>query len=137
MHAKKLMEKITIKTNKTREVMDITKEINALLERKSAKDGLCHLFLSHTTAAITTVHMDPALDVDLLGAYEVMIPSRGEAGHTHHAAHMPAHILASMIGSSLAIPVQGEKLALGDFQRVVLVELNGPRERTVIVTFNS
>src|SRR3989344_917760 len=130
-------ETLQIKTTKGREVVDITSQVNALLGERATTDGLCHVFLRHTTAAITTVHLDPALDVDLLGAYDVIIPSGLGKGHAHHAAHMPAHILASMIGSSLAIPVQEKKLALGDFQRVVLLELNGPRERTVLVTYNS
>lgn len=130
------MEKLAIPTTKTREVIDITAQVNAVLKKHSAKDGLCHLFLTHTTAALTTVHLDPALDVDLLGAYDVMVPAGVGREHTHHAGHMPGHILASLIGSSVVIPVEKHRLVLGDFQRVVLVELNGPKERNVVVSFD-
>ncbi len=130
------MEQITINTTKTKEIVDITGRINDLLKKHSAKDGLAHLFLAHTTAALTTIHLDPAMDMDLLGAYDVMVPSGSGGEHTHHAGHMPSHIIASLIGSSVLIPIKGQRLTLGDFQRAVLVELNGPKQRNIIVSFD-
>lgn len=135
------MRKIIIKTRKTKEVINITPQVEKLLEKYPAKDGLLHLFLRHTTAALTTAYIEEDLNLDLIGAYEVMIPYNvprflHEAGeHTHHIGHLPAHIVGSLLGPHLAIPIEKNKLKLGTFQSLVLVELNGPRERAIIVDY--
>ena len=129
------MKTLTVQTSIAKEVVDITDAINAFLKSAPAKRDLCHIFSPHTTAALTTVHIDPERDFELMGAFEIALPHTakrtGERGHTHIMSRIPNHIVVSFIGSSLAIPVKNKKLALGDFQRVVLVEFNGPAERTV------
>src|SRR5271170_1983241 len=119
------MQQLTIKTRKKREVLDITDSIEALLE-KNHGIGICFLFIKHTTAALTTADLDPGTDLDMLDAFEAMIPKLSYR-HPHNPAHVPDHILSSLIGASVGIPVSNGNLVLGTWQRVVLVELDGPR----------
>src|SRR3989344_8932262 len=127
------MEKIIIKTKRAREIVDITESINSLLRKSSAGDGLCHLFLTHTTAALTCADLDPGTDLDMLDAYGEMIPKLAFR-HPHDPAHVADHIMASLIGASLVLPYKKGELVLGTWQRVVLVEFAGPREREIILS---
>lgn len=126
------MVKITVKTSKKREVLDITNEVNGELKKQKIQNSVCNLFLTHTTAAITTADLDPGTDHDYLDAFEKIIPKLVYK-HPHDPSHMPDHILSSLIGTSLSIPVENGKLTLGTWQRVVLIEFDGPRERTVVL----
>lgn len=133
------MKKIVIKTTKSKEVADITPQINKLLEKHPAKDGMMHLFLRHSTAALTTAYLAEDLDLDMIGAFEIMLPhtlTETKGHHTHRMDHLPAHVAASLLGPHLAVPIEGNKAQLGTFQSVVLVELNGPRKREIIVDYN-
>lgn len=128
------MQKITVKTRNKREVLDITDTVEALLEKSYAKGaGICNLFILHTTAALTTADLDPGTDLDMLDAFEAMIPKL-RYRHPHNPAHVPDHILSSLIGPSVALPFEHGKILLGTWQRIVLVELDGPRERELVVT---
>lgn len=127
------MIEIIIKTQKAKEVVDITDEINKKLKEKDFKEGLCHLFLAHTTAALTTADLDPGTDLDMLDAFQAMIPKLVYR-HPHNPQHVPDHILSSLIGTSLIVPVKERRLVLGTWQRVVLIEFNGPRERKINVS---
>ncbi len=101
---------------------------------------MIHLFLKHSTAALTTAYIQEGFDLEMIGAFEVTLPApslpRPANHHTHHISHMPAHITASMLGPHLAVPVENNKLQLGNFQSIVLVELNGPKEREIVVDYN-
>lgn len=125
------MRKIIIETKKLKEVVDIAPYIRELLERHPAQDGMMHLFLKHSTAALTTAYIEEGIDLDLIGALEVAV---GEH-HTHYLSHLPAHITASMLGPHLAVPVEQNKLILGLYQSLVLVELNGPRKREIAIDY--
>lgn len=128
------MVKLIIKTNYKREVLDITDRVNDELAKQNFQDGVCHLFVTHTTAALTTADLDPGTDQDYLDAFESIIPKLNYQ-HTHSPSHVPDHILSSLIGTSLSIPIENGGLVLGTWQRVVLLEFDGPRERGVIVNF--
>ena len=127
---------IIIKTRKAKEVVDITDEINEKLKEKDFKEGLCHLFVAHTTAALTTADLDPGTDLDMLDAFQAMIPKLAYR-HPHNPQHVPDHILSSLIGTSLIVPIKERRLVLGTWQRVVLIEFNGPRGRKIIVSLFS
>ena len=127
------MTELIIQTKKAKEVLDITDEINELF-KKGKKAVLAHLFLTHTTAALTTADLDPGTDLDMLDAFAAMIPNLNYR-HPHNPAHVPDHILSSLMGTSLCLPVQDGALVLGTWQRVVLIELDGPRERRIMVSF--
>jgi secondary thiamine-phosphate synthase enzyme len=128
------MATITISTHKKKEIIDITDTIDSLLENNKKDISMCFLFIKHTTAALTTADLDPGTDLDMLDAFEAMMPKLTYR-HPHNPAHVPDHILSSIIGASIALPVSNNRLDLGTWQRVVLVELDGPREREVILRF--
>lgn len=128
------MKKLTFKTCKKREVCDITDDIQSQITSvHSQTTGICHLTILHTTAALTTADLDPGTDLDMLDAFEAMVPKL-RYRHPHNPAHVPDHILSALIGTSVTVPVQQGLLLLGTWQRIVLIELDGPREREVVVT---
>jgi secondary thiamine-phosphate synthase enzyme len=128
------MQKITIKTRKKREILDITDTVGALLhEHHSQGTGILNLFILHTTAALTTADLDPGTDLDMLDAFEAMMPKL-RYRHPHNPAHVPDHILSSLIGTSIAAPIEHGHILLGTWQRIVLIELDGPRERDLVVS---
>lgn len=127
---------LAIRTRAKREIVDITEQAQRILEPKiSARDGFCHLSVLHTTAALTTADLDPGTDLDMLDAFEQLVP-RLAYRHPHDPSHVPDHILSALIGTSVSIAVENGKLVLGTWQRIVLVELDGPRERQLVVGFS-
>jgi secondary thiamine-phosphate synthase enzyme len=129
------MHRLSIKTHKKREIVDITEQLENLLYKHYAeKTGICQLNLLHTTAALATADLDPGTDLDMLDAFEHMVPKLSYR-HPHNPAHVPDHILSTLIGTSIGMAVEGGLLLLGTWQRVILVELDGPREREVVVGF--
>jgi secondary thiamine-phosphate synthase enzyme len=128
------MDRLSVKTRKKREIIDITGDVQSTLGATSeAKTGVCHLTVLHTTAALTTADLDPGTDLDMLDAFEALIPKL-RYRHPHDPSHVPDHILSALIGTSVTQPVEKGQLVLGTWQRIVLVELDGPRTRDVVVT---
>jgi len=125
------MERLTIPTKQKRQVMDITSHVQDLIGSEDAGTGVCHLLIQHTTAALTTADLDPGTDLDMLDAFEAMMPKL-KYRHPHKPGHVPDHILSALIGTSLTLPFDRRQLILGTWQRVVLIELDGPREREII-----
>lgn len=128
------MIKLVIKTNSKKEVLDITDQINQQIQKQGFKDGVCNIFIAHTTAALTTADLDPGTDQDYLDAFEEIAPKLNYQ-HPHNPSHAPDHILSSLIGTSLVVPAENGQLFLGTWQRVVLIELDGPRQRQIILSF--
>src|SRR5947209_16591063 len=124
------MKTITITTKKKDEVVDITETVENLLQEMKTDSGVCVISVAHTTCALTTADLDPGTDLDLLTALRRILPHISYR-HPHDPSHTPDHILSSIIGPSLALPYTNRQLLLGTWQRVVLVELDGPRRRTV------
>ena len=127
------MQRFAIKTRKKRQVIDITDEVEEQLAANGPESGVCHLFVLHTTAALTTADLDPGTDLDMLDAFEAMVPKL-RYRHPHDPAHVPDHILSTLIGTSVSLPFQNRKLLLGTWQCVVLIELDGPRERELTLS---
>lgn len=127
------METVTITTKRKDEVVDITETVEDLLRNMKAESGICVVFVAHTTCALTTADLDPGTDVDFLNALRRMLPQISYR-HPHDPSHTPDHILSSILGPSLTIPYQNGHLLLGTWQRVILVELDGPRRRTLHVS---
>jgi len=133
----KAMHRLTIKTRKKREIVDLTDTVEELLRKQRADgSGICSLSILHTTAALTTADLDPGTDLDMLDAFEAMIPKL-RYRHPHNPPHVPDHILSALIGTSVSLPFEHGKMLLGTWQRIVLVELDGPREREIVVTLLS
>lgn len=125
------MASLLITTTTKRQVMDITDEITHRLPRH---DGAVVVFIAHTTAAITTADLDPGTDQDLLDALENLLPDLAWR-HPHNPTHAPDHLLSSIVGPSVTVPFLDGQLQLGTWQRIVLLEFDGPRERNVQLQF--
>jgi secondary thiamine-phosphate synthase enzyme len=127
---------LRINTTATKEVVDLTDRLEAMIRQAKLQEGLCTLFVAHTTAALTTGEIGEGTEQDFLQVVEKMIP-RIQFQHAHNPAHAWSHMASSILGPSLTVPVAGGKLVLGTWQSVMLVELDGPRERMVHVTLLS
>ena len=128
------MAELRIRTNAKRELVDITAQVNSLVAQSGQADGLCHVYVAHATAAIVVnENDDPNICVDLLDALDRLVPA-GIWRHDRVDGNAAAHIQAAMLGPSETIPVIDGKLALGRWQAIMLAELDGPRERRIIVT---
>lgn len=128
-----MAEVLRVNTGQLKEVVDLTPRIQALIERAKMREGLCALFVAHTTAALTTGEIGEGTEQDLLDVVEQIIPSI-RFRHAHDPSHAWSHMAASLLGPALTLSVTDGRLALGTWQSVLLVELDGPRERTVYVT---
>jgi secondary thiamine-phosphate synthase enzyme len=131
-----MREILRVRTTTIKEVVDLTDRVAAIVHQAKMKEGLCCLFVSHTTAGLTTGEIGEGTEEDFLQIVEQIIP-RIRFRHAHDPSHAWSHMAASLLGPSLAIPVSSGKLALGTWQSVMLVELDGPRERTIHCTLHS
>jgi len=128
-----MAEVLHVSTTARKQVVDLTEQVEAVIRKAKMQEGLCALFITHTTAALTTGEIGEGTEQDFLQVVEQMIP-RIHFRHTHDPSHAWSHMASSILGPSLTIPVSVGKLVLGTWQSVMLVELDGPRERTVHVT---
>ena len=124
---------LRISTTNRKQVVDLTDRIETVIRRAKMQEGLCSIFITHTTAALTTGEIGEGTEDDFLQVVEQMIP-RINFRHAHDPSHAWSHMASSILGPSLTIPVSAGKLVLGTWQSVMLVELDGPRERDVHVT---
>ena len=96
------------------------------------KDGVCHLFTQHTTCALTILTNEAGIAEDLVTVLHDLVPQVDTYVHDR-ADHVRAHVLSALVGPSVSVPVRGGRLGLGEFQRIVLLEFEGPRTRTIAV----
>lgn len=128
------MSIIKLKTQKNKQVVDITRLVNEQIEDLKVSSGLCHIFSKHTTTAITVGDLDSGgTDLDYLDAYLTMVPKLNYR-HPHDPHHMGDHILSVGIGSGTLVPVYKGALDLGTWQKVIFFEFDGPREREIVIT---
>ena len=126
------MDVIGVSSNRRRQLLDVTSFIQEAVGAAGVGDGICHVFVPHTTAAIMlNENADPSVGTDLLEATERMLPSMA---WRHLEGNSDAHLMSALIGVSLTVPVKDGELALGRWQAVFLVELDGPRRREIWVT---
>ena len=120
---------LDIKSTKKEEFIDITDKINDLL---NIDNGTCILYCPHTTAGLTINEgADPSVKVDIINALKRIVPDNID--YEHSEGNSPAHIKASLMGSSLTILVENKKLKLGTWQSVFFCEFDGPRDRKIHV----
>jgi secondary thiamine-phosphate synthase enzyme len=127
------MAEFTIRTRAVQEMLDITPRVAEVITVAGVRDGLCVVYVPHATAAVViNENADPNVCADILDALAGLVPE-GKWRHDRIDNNAAAHIKATILGPSEAVPVRNGRLALGTWQSVMLVELDGPRERTVIV----
>ena len=114
-------------------MVDITERVADLVKQSGVSDGICLVYVPHATAAVAiNENADPNVCEDILDALTHVIPE-GRWRHDRIDNNAAAHIKATILGPSQAVPVRESRLRLGTWQSLMLVELDGPRERTVIV----
>ena len=126
------MEKIVVKTHSKVEMVDVTSEVARVVQKSRLKDGLCVVFIPHTTAGITiNENADPSVCRDVIKELNKVIPF--DDNYAHSEGNAASHIKSSIMGSSVSIIVEGGQLRLGTWQGIYLCEFDGPRTREVWV----
>jgi len=124
------MKQIEVRTASHRQMVDITRQVAAEID--AAGDGICHVYVPHTTAAVViNEHADPDVARDLIAAYEAMVP---DIHFAHAEGNSDAHLMTTLLGSSVMVPIEDGRLRLGTWQGIFFVELDGPRSRKVWVS---
>lgn len=125
------VEQIDVRSTRREEMIDITSLVRAALKKLALIHGMLWIYCPHTTAAITiNENTDPVVKTDLLGLLSRLIPKDG--GFAHAEGNADAHIKASLIGASTAVPVHNGKFLLGTWQAIFFCEFDGPRTRRVL-----
>ena len=120
-----------VRTTEREQILIITREVDAALQALGASEGICTVVVPHTTCAISVnENADPDVPRDLVKALRASVPN---VKFQHGEGNSDAHFLSMLIGSSLSWPYRNGKLVLGTWQGVYFVELDGPRERKVVV----
>lgn len=128
------MTEFRIRTTTKREMIDLTARVAEVVAGSGIAEGLCSVYTPHATAAIVVnENDDPNVCVDVLDALDRLIPA-GIWRHDRVDGNAASHIQATILGPGETIPVHDGRLLLGTWQAVMLVELDGPRERRVVVT---
>ncbi len=126
------MKQFTLKTDARFEMIDITDRVAEAVRESGVKEGVCHVFVPHTTAAVTiNENADPSVPRDILAELDKVIPLND---HYHHReGNAAAHIKASLVGSSEMVFIENGRLVLGTWQSLFFCEFDGPRTRKVMV----
>ena len=126
------MHAFTVATHRRCEFVDITERVQQLVTQAAVAEGLCVVFVPHTTAAVTlNEHADPDVVRDMLADLAARVPHQGD--YRHAEGNSDSHIKASLLGNSQMVPIGGGRLALGRWQGIFLCEFDGPRTRNVQV----
>ncbi len=126
------MNQFTVRTNARSEMIDITGRIKALLKESRIKNGICHVFVPHTTAAVTiNENADPDVPRDILTELDKIVPQNDP--YRHVEGNSAAHIKASIVGASETAFIENGDLVLGTWQSIFFCEFDGPRTRRVFV----
>ena len=125
---------ISVNTRNRSEMIDITSKVEEELNRSGLKDGVCFLFVPHTTAAITiNEDADPSVIADLQAMFNKLVPWEGS--YRHLEGNSAAHIKSSLIGNSIIVLVESGHLKLGTWQGIFFCEFDGPRSRKLHIRF--
>jgi len=130
----KIYEKeFSVRTTKRTEFVNITNKIEEIVGESGINNGICYIFVPHTTAAVTiNEDADPDVVADIIAKLNNLIP-KNESYYKHMEGNSDAHIKSSVVGVSLEVFVNNKKLKLGTWQGVYFCEFDGPRHRNVWV----
>lgn len=124
-----------VSSSQHQELIDITDEVNRFVEKSNIGSGICNVYVTHATAGIIiNENYDPNICTDFLKAINKAIPEHNDYLHDRVDNNAGAHIKAAIIGPGETIPVRNNRLKLGTWQSVMLVDLDGPKERNIVVT---
>jgi secondary thiamine-phosphate synthase enzyme len=126
------MQMLRVKTNRRTQLVDVTQEIEQVVAESGTKEGVCYVYIPHTTAAVMiNEHADPDVASDLEGLFDRLVPHKGP--YRHAEGNTDSHAKAIIVGASQVIFIERGKLALGTWQGVFFCEFDGPRERKMWV----
>ncbi len=126
------MVELSVRTSKREELVDITEQVQSVVTRSGVQNGVCWVFVPHTTAAVTiNENADPSVKVDILEQLRRLVPS--DLRYHHTEGNADAHIKAVLVGNSVAVPIVNGRLRLGTWQGIFFCEFDGPRSRRVWV----
>ncbi len=127
-----MLKKLDITTNHRVEFKDVTSQVRQAVRGSNVRDGVCHVYVPHTTAAVTiNEHADPDVVRDIMAGLERMVPEG--AGYAHAEGNSPAHLKAALLGESVTVLVANDDLVLGTWQGIFFCEFDGPRSRKLYV----
>ena len=127
------MHVIKVRSGQREEMVEFTDRVQQKLSESGADEGVCFLYVQHTTAGLTVnENADPDVPRDMLHLLRTLIPQHG-MGFRHGEQNSDSHIKASLVGSSVSVPFKDGKLLLGRWQGIFLCEFDGPRERDVVL----
>lgn len=118
-------------------ILDITPEVQKAVGKTGVREGVAHLFVTGSTAALTTIEYEPGALADLRRALEQIAPMQGEYAHNEawHDGNGYAHLRAALLKPDLCVPIEEGKLALGAWQQIILIDFdNRPRQRKISLT---
>jgi secondary thiamine-phosphate synthase enzyme len=126
------MDVIEVSSQRHRQIVDVTSFVQEAVAASEVAEGLCHVCVPHTTAAVVlNENADPAVGDDILRALEEMLP---KIAWRHLEGNSDAHLLSSLVGHAVSVPITGGELTLGRWQAIFLLELDGPRKRELWIT---
>ena len=129
---------ISVTSRQEGDILNITPQVEKAVAESRVKTGLVHLFVQHSTAALTTIEFEPGVLADLKRALSVLAPDESEYAHNSRwgDGNGRSHVKAALVGPSITVPVEDGQLLCGTWQQLVLLELdvNAGRKRTVVCT---
>ena len=130
------MKEFSVTTSRHTEFVEITDRVQRVVDESGVKDGVCTVFVPHTTAGITiNENADPDVVSDMIYALDQAVPWKSPH-YRHGEGNSAAHVKSSMMGHSVHVFVRGGKLQFGTWQGIYLCEFDGPRSRKVWVSVN-
>jgi secondary thiamine-phosphate synthase enzyme len=126
------MKTLNIRTDRRTQLVDVTTQVERVVAESGVADGICYVYVPHTTAAVTiNEHADPDVATDVEGALDRLVPERGP--YWHREGNSDSHIKAILVGASQVVFVEDGKLSLGRWQGIFFCEFDGPRDRRMVV----
>ncbi len=127
-----MLKILDVKTTQRVELIDITSRVNDLILKSAVKNGLCSLFVPHTTAGITiNENADPSVKVDITGKFNSLIPAHDN--YTHIEGNADSHIKSTITGQTTNLIIDNSMIVLGTWQGIFFCEFDGPRNRKVYI----
>jgi secondary thiamine-phosphate synthase enzyme len=128
-----MIEKISVSSKSREEFIDITGQVQRVVKKSGARDGLCVVYVPHTTAGLTVnENADPSVSRDILAVLERLVP-RNDPDYGHAEGNSDSHVKSSLMGFSHMIPISNSSLTLGTWQGIFFCEFDGPRNRSALV----
>jgi len=125
-----MLQKLTLQTTTRNTMLDLTAEVQRIVQQSKVRDGMACIFTPHTTAAITVnEHADPDVARDMLAALSGLVPPDGD--YRHAEENSDSHIKSALVGCSQTVIIEEGRLLLGRWQGVFFCEFDGPRQREV------